>query len=185
MGTNLDNSNVGPAAKRWYPPPESQAEACATTGVGTPVGRGDGAVSSDGSDNVSPPPSGGSTRPFRRAVAVVVILLALSVVVVADTGAWNAAWSATVGHENRSALLAVKVQFDQGLRQLQAQVRPGHTIYLDVPDSAIVWTQRLAEFAAMGRLTVVSDRAQADYVVTVVEDRSTPGSVRLVARPTR
>ena len=95
----------------------------------------------------------------------------------------NAVWSFTLG---RSAavepLEPLKASFDQGPRQLQTQVPPGHSIYVDVPDSNSAWAQRVPEFAAIRGLTVASDRAQADYVVTV---EWIPGGVRLTARPTR
>jgi hypothetical protein len=124
-----------------------------------------------------------ATGRYPRALAAAILLLVMSVVVLADTGAWNALWSFTLGRgQSVEPLKPLKESFDQGLRQLRAQVPPGHSIYVDVPDPTSAWTQRLPEFAAMSGLTVATDRARADYDVTVTW---IPGGVRLTARPLR
>jgi len=104
----------------------------------------------------------------------------------ADRGAWNASWQATFGAKTASESKPLQVQFDRMRDQLRNQVPPDHTIYVDIPnDVSGLWTQRIGEFAAMSRLYVVSDRAQADYVVTLTSDPTAPMGVRIAAEGTR
>jgi hypothetical protein len=66
-------------------------------------------------------------------------------------------------------------------QQLRAQVPPGRSIYLDLPnDPSGLWTQRIGEFAAMSRLYLTGDRADADRVVSLAADASSPYGVRLL-----
>lgn len=115
--------------------------------------------------------------------------MALGVLVViyrADAGAWHASREAVGGVRAASHDQALELQFERVREQLQGQVPRDHTIYLDLPnDPSGLWKQRIGEFAAMSRLYLVSDRAKADYVVTLATDPSAPDGVRLVARPAR
>jgi hypothetical protein len=79
-----------------------------------------------------------------------------------------------------------KAEFDLMREQLHDQVPPDHSIYMDVRDDwSGLWTQRIGEFAAMSRLHVVADRADADYVVSLGRDPSAPMGVRIVAEAAR
>jgi hypothetical protein len=104
----------------------------------------------------------------------------------ADMGAWNASRQATFGRRTASQNRPVQLQFERLRAQLQSQVPPGDTIYLDLPnDSSGLWRQRLVEFAAMSRLYLAADRARADYVITLTSDPSAPEGLRLLAQAAR
>lgn len=138
------------------------------------------------------PPLPRPSRPRGRAnrlVAGMVVVCALVAVGLADLGAAKATLSgmARLVVPSRSAGdRALERQFDLLRDQLQAQVPPDHSIYLDhLDDPSNLWTQRIAEFAAMTRIYLVSDPARADFAVTLVPDSSAPEGIRLVAKPSR
>jgi hypothetical protein len=131
------------------------------------------------------PGDGSRRRTLRRLAAVLVVVGVLFAIYRADRGAWNASWQATFGAKTASQNKPLQVQFDRLRDQLRTQVPPDHTIYVDIPNDAGLWTQRIGEFAAMSRLYLVSDRAQADYVITLTSDPSAPMGVRIVAHAAR
>jgi hypothetical protein len=119
----------------------------------------------------------------------VVVVCALVAVGLADLGAANATLSAVarlVVPSRSAGDRALERQFDLLRDQLRAQVPPDHSIYLDhLDDPSNLWTQRIAEFAAMTRIYLVIDPTQADFAVTLVHDSSAPKGIRLVAKPSR
>ena len=125
-------------------------------------------------------------RTLQRLVAVLGVLGVLFAIYWAERGAWNASWQATIAAKAASQSKPIQLQFDRMRDQLRNQVPPDHTIYVDIPnDWSGLWTQRIGEFAAMSRLYLVSDRAQADTVVTLASDPTAPMGVRIAAEGTR
>jgi hypothetical protein len=133
------------------------------------------------------PTRDGPLRPLPRIAASLLILAVLFVVGRAAVGAWNATWSASVLVSSSAppADQDLKDEFDLLRFQLRAQVPSDASFYVDMYDPTGLWRQRLAEFAAMSRMYVVTDPAQADYTVTLVTDPSAHGGIRLVARKVR
>ena len=146
-------------------------------------------TSGPGATRWYPPAGPGRRRLLASLLTVLVLLGTLFAVYRADAGAVKATGLAArlvLRPAHAAGQRAEQRQFDLIRDELAAQVPPDNAIYLDhLNDPSGLWTQRLAEFAAMARLPLVGDPALADYAVTLVPDPSAPQGLRLVARKLR